>query len=79
MVYLKISISELIITTQELELFKPVIERALKQESRWVGSGKPNVEFVRPATLADVNVSLIDGNEVEVKHLWYKDNVLDKG
>lgn len=79
MIYLKVSISELIFTTEDLETLKPVIERALKQESRWVGSGKPNIEFVRPATLSDANVSLIDGNEVEVKHLWYKDNVLDKG
>ena len=79
MVYLKVTISELILTTQDLETIKPIIERALKQETRWVGGGKPNIEFVRPATLADVVVSMVDGNEIEVKHLWYKDNVLDKG
>lgn len=79
MVYFKISLSELILTTQDLEMLKPIMERALKQETKWVGSGKPNIEYVRPAALHDVAVTLVDGNEVEVRHMWYKDNMLDKG
>lgn len=79
MIYFKVSLTELVIRADDLESLKPIIERALAQESKWVGGGKPNIEYVRPATLSDIKVALVDGNEVEVKRMWYEDNMLDKG
>jgi hypothetical protein len=70
--------SELIIKPEHLELLKGFVEVAFKEDTEWVGGGKPNIQYTRPAKLSDINVSLVDGNEVEVKVMWYKENKLDK-
>lgn len=78
MMYMRVSVSDLILRPEDLEVLKGLIEAGHKDDTKWMGSGKPSAEYVRPAKFSDISVSLVDGNEVEVKRMWYVENVLDK-